>query len=169
MRGHCAWLAAFFKRSVASDGGSSRWLASAMLRTTTVPGRKLPLSQDQHPLRAQGVRLSHLRFQAALAGRQDRRDAVAAQCARQLQRFDSRGGPLVRDVGVGRVRRRGGRVPLLHVQDDALDTGREAHGGRRRAAQLFDEVVVAAAGADRALGAAATRLDLEDGAGVVVE
>ena len=61
------------------------------------------------------------------------------------------------------------QILALEVDDDPLDAGAEADARRGRAAQLLDEAVVAATGADGALGAFLLGLELEDVAGVVVE
>src|SRR3989304_6300154 len=64
---------------------------------------------------------------------------------------------------------RGGERLALEFEGDALDPGGPADAGRGPAAELLDQGVVAAAAADGALGALLLRLELEHGAGVVVE
>jgi len=57
----------------------------------------------------------------------------------------------------------------LELEHDALDAARPAHAWRRFTAELLGEAVVASAAAQRALRSDHGRVDLPDGARVVVE
>jgi hypothetical protein len=123
-------------------------------------------------LRAGGIGTLHLRLEAAAAAVEDHVEAGAAQAfggaeGRRLCQFS----PGARHTRRARHAPPARLVAVLFLQqrDQALDAHGETAGRRRLAAELLDQAVVAAAGADRALGAQLVGDPLEHGQVVVVE
>ena len=113
--------------------------------------------------------MTELRLQAAPATAHHGREAAIAQAVGQPQRRRARGLRRVRHVYAQPFDLGHGRFLALQIEDDPFDAGAEADARRRLATQQLDQAVVASAGADGALAAFFLRLELEDGARVVVE
>ena len=124
----------------------------------------LDLVSDNHDrTRAESVRLLQLPLHAPAGLLHLRAQAAACGAARRAGRRHGR-----------RARPRTRRLPrscsaVARRQQHPLDARRPAHARGRRAAQLLDQAVVAAAAAERRLGAEALGLELEHRARVVVE
>ena len=106
---------------------------------------------------------------AATRTRVSRADARPPQGVRQFYRFVPGGLAHRGDEHLESGWGGDGNALFFQVQDYPFDAGGEADGRGGLAAQLLDEVVVAAAAADGALAALVLRLHLEDGPGVVVQ
>ena len=128
--------------------------------------RRALLAEDRDPARPDPIRLLELPLQRAPRQLELRRQPGPARLVRDLEA----GGPVrLAHVGDEQVDDRHGDGLLPGREQDPLDPRRPADARGRRAAELLDEAVVAAAAADTGLRAERVARELEDRARVVVE
>src|SRR3989339_413336 len=133
------------------------------------PALHLHLAEQQGVARLELIGEAHLALEARFAERSERVDTLLAQVRNQGETLLLRFGTELCDENVYLILVRHLDARLLHLPDHALHPAREAHAGRRFAAEELDQSIVPSAASDGILRTGFLVPELEDRLGVVVQ